>query len=159
MKQINNLIVEWEVEAEKSLEEYIQKSFEETLLYEGIDFSCALEALIVDEETIKEMNNEYRNIDRVTDVLSFPLYKNAEDAREDVYNEQPVLLGNMVICLRRAKEQAVEYGHSLEREICFLTVHSILHLLGYDHEQGQSEESEMFKRQSEILEKMGVTRS
>ncbi len=158
MKEINNLTVEWEIDPDKKLEEYMRKSFEATLDFEGIDFACALEALIVDAEAIREMNREYREIDRVTDVLSFPLYENAEDARADVFPDEPVLLGNMVICLQRAKEQAQEFGHSLEREICFLTVHSTLHLLGYDHEQGEREESEMFQKQREILESMGVNR-
>lgn len=158
MKEICNLTVEWESEPEMKLEEYMLKSLEATLAYEGIDFSCSLEALIVNEQTIKEMNNEYRQIDRVTDVLSFPLYESIEDARNDVLSQESVLLGNMVICLPKAMEQAEEFAHSLEREICFLTVHSTLHLLGYDHEQGEREESLMFKKQREILKKMGVSR-
>lgn len=158
MKETSRVIIEWEVEAEKKLEEYISRSFAAALSYEGVDFSCELEALIVDEKTIREMNRDYREIDRATDVLSFPLYENAEDARRDVCTNESVLLGNMVICLQRAKEQAEEYGHSLEREICFLTVHSTLHLLGYDHELGDREESEMFQKQKEILETMGVKR-
>ena len=158
MKEIKKLTVEWEIEPEKFLEEYIKKAFEATIVYEKIDFACTVEALIVDEITIQEMNRDYRQIDRVTDVLSFPLYENSGDARTDVMDDQPVLLGNMVICLQRAKEQAEEYGHSLEREICFLTVHSTLHLLGYDHEQGDREETEMLLRQREILEIMGVNR-
>ena len=158
MKETGKLSVEWEVAAEKKLEEYMERSFMATLTYEEIDFSCALEALIVDEDTVKQMNRDYREIDSVTDVLSFPLYENAQDARMDICGDEPVLLGNMVICLPRAKQQAEEYGHSLEREICFLTVHSTLHLLGYDHELGEREESVMFQRQSEILDKMGVYR-
>jgi len=158
MKETSKVIIEWEVEGEKKLEEYITRSFAAVLSYEGVDFPCELEALIVDEETIREMNREYREIVRVTDVLSFPLYENAEDAGCDISADGPVLLGNMVICLQRAMEQAVEYEHSLEREICFLTVHSTLHLLGYDHELGDREESEMFQKQRDILEIMGVNR-
>lgn len=150
--------VEWEVDAVPALEEYMQASLLATLQYEGVDFDCEVEALVVDGEAIREMNRDYREIDRVTDVLSFPLYENATQAKEDRFAGESVLLGNMVICLERAKEQAEEYGHSLQREICFLTVHSVLHLLGYDHELGQREESEMFAKQTEILEKMGVKR-
>ena len=158
MKEKCKLTVEWEIKAEKKLEEYMRKSLEATLAYEEVEFSCTLEALIVDEQTIKEMNNEYRQIDRVTDVLSFPLYESIEEARNDALSQRPILLGNMVICLQRAKEQAEEFGHSLEREICFLTVHSTLHLLGYDHEQGECEESLMFQKQRSILSEMGVSR-
>ena len=157
-KANNNLTVEWEIESRSDLEEYMRKAFKATLEYEKIDFPCEVEALIVDEQTIQEMNRDYRNIDRVTDVLSFPLYENAEQAKEDALPQEAVLLGNMVICLPRAVEQAEEYGHSLQREICFLTVHSVLHLLGYDHELGQREESEMFQKQRDILENMGVHR-
>lgn len=154
----NNIYVEWEVSPVKELETDMKKALQATLQYEGIDFNCEVEALIVDEETIRQMNLEYREIDRVTDVLSFPLYENAAQAKEDEVPGQAVLLGNMVICLKRAIEQAEEYGHSLQREICFLTVHSVLHLLGYDHELGEREESEMFAKQRDILENMGVTR-
>ena len=157
--EINNLTLDWEVEPHPELEEYMQRSLDATLLYENIDFPCQLEALVVSEDSIREMNRQYRQIDRVTDVLSFPLYENAAQAKEDLIQGEGVLLGNMVICLKRAEEQAAEYGHSLQREICFLTVHSVLHLLGYDHELGQREESEMFQKQREILENMGVNRA
>ena len=159
MKKLKNkMLVEWEVEVDDKLEQYMQNALEATLEYEGVEFECSVEALIVDGQTIREMNAQYREIDRVTDVLSFPLYENAEDAAADACDFSEVCLGNMVICLPKALEQAEEYGHSLEREICFLTVHSVLHLLGYDHEQGEREESEMFAKQREILEKMGVNR-
>ncbi len=154
----NKLTIEWEVGVNKTLEEYMQTAATTALAYENITFPCQIEALIVDEDTIREMNKEYRNIDRVTDVLSFPLYENPQEAAEDVMDDEPVILGNMVICLPRAEQQAEEYGHSLQREICFLTVHSVLHLLGYDHELGDREESEMFCKQHEILENMGVSR-
>ncbi|MBQ6947043.1 MAG: rRNA maturation RNase YbeY [Clostridia bacterium] len=152
------LTIEWEVPEVPALEEYMQNALSATLIYEQIDFDCEVEVLIVSAETIREMNRDYREIDRVTDVLSFPLYENALQAQEDILPEECALLGNMVICLDRAKEQANEYGHSLQREICFLTVHSVLHLLGYDHELGEREESDMFKKQRDILETMGVTR-
>lgn len=155
----NSLNIEWEVERAPELEEYMLRSLDAVLSHEGVDFPCSVEALIVSPDAIRQMNAEYRQIDRVTDVLSFPLYQNAEEAAEDILPDgEPVCLGNMVICLDRAKEQADEYGHSLKREICFLTVHSVLHLLGYDHELGRREESEMFAIQRQILDDMGVTR-
>lgn len=155
---INNLTIEWEVEPVAVLEEYMRSAFEATLTHEKIEFPCEVEVLIVSGDTIRQINREYREIDRVTDVLSFPLYETMEEAESDILNDQNVLLGNMVICLDRAKEQAEEYGHSLQREICFLTVHSTLHLLGYDHETDKREESIMFQKQREILENMGVSR-
>ncbi len=158
MTRKNDVIIEWELEKQEELEEYIIKSFNAALAYEGVDFDCAIEALIVDEHTIQSMNCEYREIDRVTDVLSFPLYENPEQAKQDIISGQAVLLGNMVLCLPRAKEQAEEYGHSLKREVCFLTVHSTLHLLGYDHELGEEQEAIMFQKQNEILKNMGVNR-
>ena len=158
MLKTNEVFIEWEVKKQKELEKYIKESFVATLDYEHIGFNCSIEVLIVDEHTIQSMNQEYREIDRVTDVLSFPLYENPAQAKQDVIMEQPVLLGNMVLCLPRAKEQADEYGHSLKREICFLSVHSTLHLLGYDHELGQEQESIMFEKQNEILKNMGVSR-
>ena len=91
---------------------------------------------ITDEETIRQINADYRNIDRVTDVLSFPQYSCAEEVEEELAQldeEISVLLGDVVICYKRACEQAVEYGNSEEREITYLFVHSMMHLLGYDH--------------------------
>ena len=158
MMKTNDVIIEWEVEKQTELEKYIKKSFDATICYEQIEFDCSLEALIVDEQSIQSINHEYRNINTVTDVLSFPLYENPEDARQDVVSGQPLLLGNMVLCLPRAIEQAEQYGHSLLREVCFLTVHSTLHLLGYDHELGKEQEDIMFRKQDEILKNMGVDR-
>ncbi len=157
-KMKNSLVIDWEIEEEKGLCPFIERAFEATLKTEGINFPCELEALIVSESTIQEMNRDYREIDKVTDVLSFPLYDNLNDAANEAEKLGSACLGNMVICLQRAKEQALEYGHSLEREICFLTVHSVLHLLGYDHELGQAEESLMFQKQKDILDGMGVVR-
>lgn len=134
----------------------ISEAIENTLKYENIDFDCSVEVLIVDKDEIKQLNSDMRNIDRVTDVLSFPMFENVDDmqADEDGY----VFLGSMVICDARAREQAEEYGHSLEREAAFLAVHSTLHLLGYDHELGDDEEKEMFFKQEQVLQNMGLTR-
>lgn len=114
----------------------------EALAYEGIEGEQEVSILICDEEEIHRLNLEFREIDRPTDVLSFPLFEEGE-------------LGDIVISLPRALQQAEEYGHSTERELAFLTAHSVLHLLGYDHENG---ETEMFEKQEEILGKMGLVR-
>ncbi|MBE6643584.1 MAG: rRNA maturation RNase YbeY [Ruminococcaceae bacterium] len=134
-------------------EELIKKAVEGTLAYEGIDRNCEISVTFTDNESIRELNREYRDIDRETDVLSFPM----EDM-DELDGDGDVVLGDVVISLEKAKEQAEEYGHSLEREISFLCVHSCLHLLGYDHETGEEDEKEMFGKQEEILQKIGQER-
>ena len=108
-------------------------------------------------EEIRAVNAEQRGIDRVTDVLSFPMEEEPFSAEADP-DTGAVFLGSMMLCPERALEQAAQYGHSPEREIAFLTVHSVLHLLGYDHELGEREEQEMFCKQEEVLKEMGLTR-
>ena len=100
---------------------------------------------------IQEVNRTYRGVDRVTDVISFAL----EDNKTIDLNVR--LLGDIYICLDKAHEQAIEYGHSFLREICFLSIHGFLHLLGYDHMEKEEEEV-MFRRQEEILDEFGIKR-
>ncbi len=110
----------------------------------------------VDDERIRALNREYRDIDRSTDVLSFPL---GEDGNYNVNNETGAyLLGDIVISLETAVRQANLYGHSLEREIGFLTVHSMLHLLGYDHETSLLEERLMREKEEKVLTSLGIAR-
>ena len=106
--------------------------------------------IIVDNEFIHKMNKEYRGIDRPTDVISFAL----EDEHDIDYDDFR-LLGDIYISIDKAKEQAKEYGHSLRREICFLSVHGLLHLLGYDHME-KEDEKVMFARQEMILNEAGI---
>ena len=134
----------------------IKAAVKAALESEKVDFDCEVEVIIADEQTIRELNNETRGIDRVTDVLSFPMFDDVCDAEPEA--DGFVFLGSMVICEKRALEQAGEYGHSPVREVSFLAVHSILHLLGYDHELGEDEEREMFAKQEAVLSKMGITR-
>ncbi len=108
--------------------------------------------IFVSNDEILDINKNYRGIDRVTDVISFALLDN--DLSN--YNAESEL-GDIFICVDRAKEQAIEYGHSLEREIGFLAVHGYLHLCGYDHMKKEDEEV-MFKKQEEILAKAGLKR-
>lgn len=139
----------------------ITKAIEATLAYEEFDYDTEINLMFTDNDGIREINCEQRNIDRATDVLSFPMLEQ-EDGGIVIYDEDfingRVLLGDIVISLERAEEQAKEYGHSFSREIGFLAVHSVLHLLGYDHELGEAEEKEMFSKQEEILKNIGLTR-
>lgn len=117
---------------------------------------------LVTDERIHELNRKYRDVDRPTDVLSFALNESGEEEPdifldEDELDEYPNMLGDIIISVPRAVQQAADYGHSLEREICFLAVHGFLHLLGYDHGNAE-EEKAMFSRQEEVLQAIGLTR-
>lgn len=145
-------------------EEYVsvcEKAFTETLIFEGHSFDSEVNLLFTDDADIREINKENRGIDRATDVLSFPMLS-AKNGKLSIMpydiTDGKVLLGDVVISFERAMAQAKEYGHSLEREIGFLAVHSMLHLLGYDHEDGEEEEKIMFKKQEDVLGRIGLTR-
>lgn len=133
----------------------IRKCCASVLKNEGITDSCEISVTVVDNEVIKELNSQTRGIDRETDVLSFPLGENGE--YEVNYATDALLLGDIVISLPKAYEQAQEYGHSAEREIAFLTVHSMLHLLGYDHIE-EDDRKVMRAREEKILNYMRITR-
>ena len=117
------------------------------------DDNVELSLSFVDKEEIKDINWQFRNIDKVTDVLSFPQY----ESPEEIDDEFQVMLGDVVICSQVAEEQAKEFGHSLEREFVYLFVHSMFHLLGYDH---MIEEDKILMRAAEedVLSKMNITR-
>ena len=124
---------------------------------ERFDGSAEISVTFVDNEGIHKLNKEYRNIDRETDVLSFPLGENGE---YDInYDTGAKMLGDIVISLEKAVEQAEMYGHPLQREVAFLTVHSMLHLLGYDHEGGGLEAVHMREKEESVLTKLGLQRN
>ena len=135
--------IEFTAELEETINIVIEKVFE----YEDV-VPRNVSVLITENEEIHGLNLEYRQKDAPTDVLSFPLF----DEEGNLDDEE---LGDIVISLERAKAQAEEYNHSLKREVAFLTAHSMLHLLGYDHENG---EQEMYVKQDEILNELGITR-
>lgn len=134
----------------------IRKSCLATLTVNGMSGKYEVNVTFVDNEQIRELNKQFRNKDKSTDVLSFPLGENG------VYDLNPetgcLQLGDIVISMETAVLQAETYGHTLEREIAFLTVHSMLHLLGYDHEQGGLEEMEMRSKEETVLESLGLAR-
>ncbi len=127
----------------------IERAAEAALKSEGR--SGDLTILIDTPERIRTLNREFRNVDRVTDVLTFPAWEGEISLSADGY------LGDIMICYDRAKEQAEEFGHSLRRELSFLAVHGVLHLLGYDH-MTEADEKRMREKQTAILEGIGVTR-
>ena len=126
-----------------------------TLAYEGYGQSCEVSVTFTDDEGIHAVNKEYRGIDKPTDVLSFPL-TDFERTEEPLADEPTLSLGDIVVSLERAAAQAEEFGHSADRELAFLCVHSTLHLLGYDHELSEDDDADMRRRQREILESMGL---
>ena len=130
---------------------------------EECDFEAQISLTLTDNENIRKINNEYRGIDKATDVLSFPMLEFDENGdiidNEFEFDDDEIMLGDIVISLERAKEQAKEFGHSYERELAFLTAHSMLHLLGYDHVDDEEGERVMREKQTRILDLLGITRN
>ena len=138
-------------EVRVAMKAVVRKAIFNTLVYEGFDCDTEVSVTFVDNAQIKELNAQYRNKDSATDVLSFPLFDDFTAIPElDV-----VPLGDIVISLERAAVQGYHLCHSLYHEVAFLTVHSTLHLLGYDHETSKEDEEDMFRRQKEIMEIIG----
>ncbi len=158
-----NIIFENEqssVEITDEISQIIEKVINKTLECESFDKDCMVSVTIVDNNQIHQLNNEFRGIDRPTDVLSFPVLE-FEDGKMiqncGDYYEGKLILGDVILSAQKAKEQSIEYSHSLEREIGFLVCHSILHLLGYDHET-EEERGVMRKKEEAALELLGLTR-
>lgn len=137
----------------------VKRAINAALEYEKFDKPAEVSVTFVDNDAIKELNRDYRGKDAATDVLSFPI----SDIPAKEYEIEPdtgcVVLGDIVISVERAAAQAEEFGHSFERELSFLAVHSVLHLLGYDHERSAEEDAEQRRRQEEILAGIGQTRN
>lgn len=159
----NETDLSFDFDYKKQAEEII--SF--TLDYLSCPYETEIDLTLTDNEGIQEANRTYREIDRVTDVLSFPLvdytepcnFDGIEDRAEDYFNPDTgeLMLGDILLCIPRVKEQAEEYGHSVVREFCFLIVHSMLHLFGYDHIE-EEDRILMEAKQREILDAAGITR-
>lgn len=156
------------IEVTEELENTIETVIEHALREEKVEVSCEISIIFIDNEEIRDINRENRNIDRVTDVLSFPMlnYPKGKVFKEVYfgYEFEPsdlddgnLVLGDIALSLEKAKEQSVEFGHSFLREASYLTVHSVLHLLGYDHMEEEEKEI-MRKREEEILNKFALTR-
>ena len=135
----------------------VRQAIEATLDYEQYGNPAEVSVTFVDNEEIRDLNKKFRGIDKATDVLSFPLFDYEGDSEEPPVDEMLGMLGDIVLSLEQADLQAKEYGHSFEREVAFLTVHSMLHLLGYDHETGEEDEADMRRRQSAVMDLMGLS--
>ena len=146
-----------EVKIPTGVKMLVRRCCNAVLLYEGFKEAAEVSVTFVDDERIHSLNKEYREVDSSTDVLSFPLGENG------VYDKNletgAFLLGDIVISIPTAVRQAETYGHSLQREIGFLTVHSMLHLLGYDHVNGGMEEVRMREKEERVLTELGLKRN
>lgn len=136
----------------------IKKAVKEALTEEKFEYPAEISVSFVDNPRIHELNREYREKDRPTDVLSFPMWEKEELADGTALDGHAVTLGDIIISAEKALAQAEEYGHSIEREIAFLSVHSTLHLLGYDHEISKEDEVYMNQKQEEVLTRIGLPR-
>ena len=138
----------------------IKKVIKQTLIEQNFDKKSIVSVTITDNENIKIINKEFRNIDRATDVLSFPVVEfingEMDDNSGDYYRDK-LILGDIVLSAEKALEQSKEYGHSFEREMGFLVCHSVLHLLGYDHEE-ESERKVMRDHEEKVLDILRLTR-
>ena len=148
-----NLLWEIDTAVDPALLTLMQTAADCALHMEGVRRRCAVSVRLCDDETIHELNREFRGIDRATDVLSFPLGENGE------YDVNPAtgakLLGDVVLSMEKAVAQAEEYEHSFEREVCYLTVHSMLHLLGYDH-MNNEEKAVMRMKEETVMSRIGL---
>jgi metalloprotein, YbeY/UPF0054 family len=156
------------IEVTKELENTIESVIEYALKEEKVEVPCEISIIFIDNEEIRDINRENRNIDSVTDVLSFPMlnYPEGKVFKEVYFNYEfepsdlddgNLVLGDIALSIEKAKEQSTEFGHSFLRESAYLTVHSVLHLLGYDHMEEEEKEI-MRKREEEILNKFALTR-
>lgn len=156
------------IEVDEQFEKFIEEVISFTLKEEKVDFTSEVSVILVDNASIRELNREYRNIDKATDVLSFPIldfppgkvYRdiyNGSELDQSYFDGDDLVIGDMAISLEKAQEQSVEYGHSFKRETAYLIVHSVLHLLGYDH-MNDNEKELMREREEKILGKLGIQR-
>lgn len=159
----HDILISAEVDVAAGVEEQIKTSIETALAAQGMPLACEISVLITDDARIREVNRNMRGVDAATDVLSFPMFDMPAGCLPTIGWTDPdtglLPLGDMCISLERAVAQAEEFGHSVEREICYLTVHSVLHLLGYDHMDEGPQKAQMRQREETILGSMGITRS
>ncbi len=158
----HQIIFEAEVDVPEGLEDLLSNVITAALNAEQVEAPCEVNVLVTDDAAIHQINLEMRDVDKPTDVLSFPMFDLTPGEHPGQEDADPatglVPLGDMAISLERAREQAAEFGHSVEREVCYLTVHSVLHLLGYDHLDEGPMKEQMRGREEAILSALGITR-
>ena len=159
----HQIIIETEVEGVEAFADALREVIPAALEAEGVGLPCEVDVLFTDDEGIHQINLEQRGVDAPTDVLSFPMFEfapgqpPAEEAEIDP--ETGLLpLGDMVVSMERARAQGEEYGHGTKRELAYLAVHSVLHLLGYDHMDDGPQKARMRAREEAILNQLGITR-
>lgn len=160
----HRILVDSEVELQPELAQRVIQVIETALQAERVLLPCEVNVLFTDNDGIQAVNREMRELNQPTDVLSFPMFDlepGIPPEGEEYLDVETGLcpLGDMCISLERAETQAEEYGHTLERELCYLTVHSVLHLLGYDHLDEGVMKRQMREREEEILSQLGITRN
>ena len=158
----HQIIFEAEVDVPRGLEDLLNTVISAALDAEGVETPCEVNVLVTDDAAIHQINLDMRDVDRPTDVLSFPMFELVPGEKPDGQDADPdtglVPLGDMVLSLERATAQAEEFGHSVEREVSYLAVHSVLHLLGYDHMDEGEMKARMRGREEAILTALGITR-
>lgn len=158
----HDIIISAEAETPAGAEDQIKKAITAALDAQRVDLPCEVNVMLTDDEGIHAVNLDMRGVDKPTDVLSFPMFDLTPGEFPGPEDADPatglIPLGDMCISVERAAVQAAEYGHSVERELCYLTVHSVLHLLGYDHMDEGPQKAQMREREEAILASLGVAR-
>lgn len=147
---------------DEALRSFLRKAIQTALDAEGVDVPCEINVLLTNDTGIHRVNVDMRNVDAPTDVLSFPMFDLTPGDKPSGEDADPatglVPLGDMCVSLERTEAQAEEYGHSVERELAYLAVHSVLHLLGYDHLDEGPMKARMRRREEAVMEAMGLPR-
>lgn len=159
----HDIIFSSDVEVPAGMEARIKEVILTALSVQGLNLPCEINVLFTDNAGIQAVNKRMRGVDSATDVLSFPMFEIPEGYLPSALCSDPdtglIALGDMCISLERARTQAEEFGHSLEREVSYLAVHSVLHLLGYDHLDEGVRKARMREREEAILGELGITRA
>lgn len=140
----------YHIEIDEELAVKLEKCAQECLKVEQFPNNVEISLSLVDNEEIHQLNKQYRGKDAPTDVLSFPMVEDDDDL-----NQETILLGDIIISIPKAQEQAIEYGHGFERELCYLTIHSMFHLLGYDHME-QEDKEVMRRKEKEVIKNLNI---
>ncbi len=158
----HQIVLDWEIEGGELYQPLLEQTITTALSLQGVEYPCEINVLLTNDEGIQEINQEMRNIDRPTDVLSFPMWELEAGEIPDEGDADPetglIPLGDMVISVERTIAQGEEFGHGTQRELAYLAVHSVLHLLGYDHMDDGAQKAQMRQREELIMNELGIVR-